>query len=112
MRPILEYRAVYWIPCRKGQINALERVQKQAAKFANLTNDWNWETLAQGRKIPCTCALYKAYFGEPAWKTIGDRLQRPYYLSRVNHDRKIRNRRQRRDIGKYSFANYGLSYHI
>jgi hypothetical protein len=34
-----------------------------------------------------------------------DRLQRPNYLSRIDHDWKIRNRRQRTDIGKYSFEN-------
>jgi hypothetical protein len=34
-----------------------------------------------------------------------DRLQRPNYLSRVDHVRKIRSRRQRTDIGKYSFVN-------
>jgi hypothetical protein len=38
-------------------------------------------------------------------KAIGDRLQRPNYLSRAYHERKIRNRRQRTDIGKYSFVN-------
>jgi hypothetical protein len=43
--------------------------------------------------------------GERAWKVIGDRLQRPNYLSRIDHDWKIRNRRQRTDIGKYSFVN-------
>ena len=40
-----------------------------------------------------------------AWKTIGDRLQRPRYWSRVDHKRKIRTRGQRTDIGKYSFVN-------
>jgi len=39
------------------------------------------------------------------WKDIGDRLKRPHYLSRVDHGRKIRSRRQRTDIGKYSFVN-------
>ena len=39
--------------------------------------------------------------GERAWKPIGDRLQRPHYLSRVDHERKISSRRQRTDIGKY-----------
>jgi hypothetical protein len=34
---------------------------------------------------------------------IDDRLQRPCYLSRVDHDRKIRTRKQ--DIGKYSSVN-------
>jgi hypothetical protein len=35
----------------------------------------------------------------------GDRLQSPHYLSRVDHNRKIRNRKQRTDIGKFSFVN-------
>jgi len=50
-------------------------------------------------------ALYKAYRGERAWEEIGDRLERPHYLSRVDHSQKIRNRRQRTHIGKYSFVN-------
>jgi hypothetical protein len=50
------------------------------------------------------CALYKAYTGGPAWKTIGDRLSRPCYPSRDDHNRKIRTRKQRTDIGKYSFV--------
>jgi hypothetical protein len=32
-------------------------------------------------------------------------LRRPYYLSRVDHVRKIRDRKQGTHIGKYSFAN-------
>jgi hypothetical protein len=68
-------------------------------------NDSNWETLAQLRKIACICALFKAYMGERAWRTISDGLQRPYYLSRVDHDLKIRSRKQRTVIGKYSFVN-------
>jgi hypothetical protein len=51
------------------------------------------------------CALFKAYKRERAWETIGDRLQRPCYLSRGDHDKKIRSRKQRTDIGKYSFVN-------
>jgi hypothetical protein len=51
------------------------------------------------------CALFKAYSGERAWKATGDRLQRPHYLSRIDHEREIRSRRQRKDIGKYSFVN-------
>jgi hypothetical protein len=51
----------------EGQINAVDRVQKKAAKFANLTNNSNWKTLAQSRKIAAgICAIYKAYSGEPA----------------------------------------------
>jgi len=46
VRPILEYRASCWHPCKEGQINALDCVQKKAAKFANHTNSSVWETLA------------------------------------------------------------------
>jgi hypothetical protein len=43
--------------------------------------------------------------GEWAWKAIGDRLQTPCHLSRGDHGKKIRSRKQRTDIGKYSFVN-------
>jgi hypothetical protein len=39
------------------------------------------------------------------WKAIGDRLQFPSYLSRVDHNWKIRARKQRTEVGKYSFVN-------
>ena len=96
VRPILEYRAACWDPYWEGQISALDRVQKKATKFAHYTNSPNWETLASRRKLSRTCALFKAYSGEPAWKPIGDRLQWPHYLRRVDHERKIRSRRQRK----------------
>ena len=103
--PFLEYGAACWDSYREGQISALGRVQKKAAKFAHHTNSPNWETLASRRKLSRICALFKAYSGEHTWKHIGDRLRRPHYLSRVDHERKTRSRRQRTDIGKYSFVN-------
>jgi len=75
VRPILEYGAACWDPYREGQISALDRVQKKAAKFAHYTNSPNWETLASCRKSSRIYALFKAYSGERAWKPIGDRLQ-------------------------------------
>jgi hypothetical protein len=51
------------------------------------------------------CTLYKAYTGETAKKAIRDRLQAPSYLSRVDHNWKIRAIKQGRDVGKYSFVN-------
>jgi hypothetical protein len=105
VRTVLEYGAACWDPYREGQITALDRVQMKAAKFAHHTNSSNWETLASRRKLSRICALFKTYSGERAWKAIGDRLKRPHYLSRVDHEHKIRNRMQRTDIGKYSFVN-------
>ena len=40
---------------------------------------------------------------------MGDRLQAPSYLSRVDHYWKIRARKQRTDIGKYSFVNRSIT---
>ena len=110
VRPILEYGAACWDPYREGQISALDRVQKKAAKFAHRTNRPNWETLASRRKLSRICALFKAHCGERAWKPIGERLKRPHYLSRADHERKIRSRRQRTDIGNCSFVNRTIKH--
>jgi len=61
--------------------------------------------MAQHREIAHISAVYKVYSRELAWKAVGDRLERPYCLIRVNYDWKIWNRRQRMDIGKHSFVN-------
>jgi hypothetical protein len=80
-------------------------VQRKAAKLTHHRNDSKWETLAQRRKGGRIYAFFKAHTGKRALKAIGDRLQKPCYLSRVAHDRKIRSRKKRTDIGKYSFVN-------
>ena len=80
-------------------------MQKRAAEFANNINESVWETLAQRRFIARICALFKAYTGGRDWKAIRDRLLKPCYLSREDHNRKIRPRKQRTDVGKYSFLN-------
>ena len=108
--PILEYGAACWDPYREGQISALDRVQKKAVKFAHHTNNPNWETLASRRKLSRICALFKAYSGERVWKAMGERLQRPRYQRRVDHERKIRSMRRRSDIGKYSFVNMTIQH--
>ena len=105
MRLILEYGSLSWDLYREGQINVLDYVQKKAAKFANHMNDSGWEILPQCRKIACICALFKACTGEQAWKSIGDRLEGPYYLGKDDHDCKIRAKKQRTHILKYSFVN-------
>jgi hypothetical protein len=105
VRPILEYGSACLDPCRERQINALDRVEKKAAQFTNNTKDSEWETLAQRRTIACLCTLFKAYCGGRTWKALRDRWRRIYYLSRIDHVRKIRDGKQRTDIGKYCFVN-------
>jgi hypothetical protein len=40
-----------------------------------------------------------------AWNSIGDTLKGTCYLSRDDHDRNIKARKRRTNIGKYSFIN-------
>ena len=90
--------------------NKCVRVQKKAVKFAHHAGSLNSQTLTSHRKLSRICALFKVYSGEQVWKAIGDRLQWPHYLSRVDHERKIRSRRQRTDIGIYSFVNRTIQH--
>ena len=43
--------------------------------------------------------------GARSWKGIADRLLKSCYLSREDHNRKTRTRKQRTGVGKYSFVN-------
>ena len=61
--------------------------------------------MAQRRNIARLCALYTAYNWEPSWKAIRDRLRSPFYFNGVYHVWKIMDRKERTDIGKYSFLN-------
>jgi hypothetical protein len=47
---------------------------------------------------------------ERAWKATRDRFRRLNYLSRVEHVWKIRDGKQRMDIGKYSFVTRTIKY--
>jgi hypothetical protein len=105
IHPVLEYVSACCDPCGGGQINALDRVQKKAAQFTNYTKGSDYDNLARLRTITNLCALFIAYTGERSWKAICDRLRRSYYFNTVHHVRKIRGRKQRTDIVKYSFAN-------
>jgi hypothetical protein len=111
VRPIRKYGSLCWDPYREGQINALDRVQKKAAKFANHTNDSVWETLAQRRQIAHICSHFKAYTGELPLRTTRDRFGRTMLHEQGYHGRKIRVRKQRRDMGKCSFVNRAIKPH-
>ena len=78
-------------------------MKNKAGKFAFHMNESNWGTFSQRRKISRICALFKMYSGERAWKAMVDRLQRPKYLSRVDHERLIRNMGQIRISGNILF---------
>jgi hypothetical protein len=47
----------------------------------------------------------KAYTGGQAWKATGNRLLKPCYLSRGDHNWKNGTRKQRTDVHKFSWVN-------
>jgi len=73
------------------------------------SKDW-WRRMCQSldrQQVPSNLSVRyprAQYSGEWAWKAICNRLQTPYYLSRVDHVQKIRDRKQRTCIRKYSFV--------
>jgi hypothetical protein len=76
----------------------------RAAKFAHNRNKTGCETLAQRRMIARICSLFKAHTGRRSYKATGHIILKPCYLSRVDHYQKIRTRKQRTYVGKYSFV--------
>ena len=78
-------------------------VQKKAAQFTNHTMDPDWESLAQRRTVARLCTFFKAYTGERGMESYTRQVAK-VYLSRVHHVRKIRDRKQRTDIGKHPFV--------
>jgi hypothetical protein len=75
VRPIPEYSVACLDPCKEGQINAVYRVQTIVPPFAYHMNVSDWETVAQRRTKARLCALFKAYSGELAWKTIREKMR-------------------------------------
>jgi hypothetical protein len=71
VRPLLEYAASAWDPSTKQNINSIERVQRQAARFCTgnykrdtgtvtkLLDDLGWDTLQNRRNQQKLCMLYK-----------------------------------------------------
>jgi hypothetical protein len=92
--PILECGVACWDHYRKGQINVLDWVQNTAATFAHHRSDSSGKPW-QLRKIAHICAVFKVYMGEWAWRAVGDRVRRPFYLNRVDHNRKMKSREQK-----------------
>jgi hypothetical protein len=55
-----------------------------------------------------SCSIYKSYERVGRGTLAQRRLRRTYYLSRVDHVGKIKDRKQRTDIGTYSFVSRAI----
>ena len=103
VRPILEYGVACQDLYSEGQLSAIDRLQNKADKFAQHSVGLDWKSFAQRRKISNMCAIFKASTCERAWKAIGDSLQAPSYLSKVDQYRKFRARNKEETSGNTPF---------
>ena len=98
VRPILEYSATVWDPCTANEIEALEKIQRRAARWVSnrhhqtscvdsILESMNWPSLQQRRKKGRLEMFYKLHSGlvtidsEYLPKPSGNRLS-----SRKNND--------------------------
>jgi hypothetical protein len=114
VRSVLEYGCVVWDPHQVNHINALERVQRAAARFVTNSYSWRisvtdllqrlgWNSLAERRKTQRITSFYNVYTGTGGWEEMSSRLLRPTYFSRHDHPFKTRTRFARKGISFNSF---------
>jgi hypothetical protein len=104
-RPILDYWTACWDPFRKWQIKALDQIEKnKSVQFINHAMESDCKTLSCSRTVTLWNAHFIAYCAERTWEALGYRLQRTSYLSGVERVGKIRDRKERNDIGTHSFV--------
>jgi hypothetical protein len=105
VRPITKYRAAYWDPNIEGQMNALYQIRKKAAPCTHHTKYSDWESVAQRRTLTQLCALFKAYSAE----RLGELFATDCHGLTIECGcPKIRDRKQGKDIGMYSFVNSAI----
>ena len=113
VRPHLEYASSVWDPFRKCHINALEMVQRKAARFAtsNYTRkpgtvttiqNLGWQTLENRRKMARLTLFYKSINVEAA-VNIPPYLTKPTTRTRQYHSQRFSRLSTSTDTYKYSF---------
>jgi hypothetical protein len=116
VRPILEYASIVWDPHEVGQLKAIEKVQRKAARYvmgkhkktesvSKLLAELGWSSLERRRKINRLCALFRTLKGENAWGDLRKKVENPNYIGRNDHQFKVKCRSQKNNVKKFSFLN-------
>jgi len=112
VRPQLEYAAAAWDPYRIGDIQAIEKVQRRAARFVfrdyrhttsvtNLLDRLHWPSLSSRRTISRLTLFYKAAHNLPGIPL--QHLQRPSRSTRTADDTTFISLSARTDPYRHSF---------
>src|SRR5271170_6825420 len=81
IRPLLEYSSSVWDPYQTGQINAVEMVQRKAARFclnryqktdsvSSMIAKLNWNSFSARRRASRLSVFCKAYKGDECLQDI------------------------------------------
>ena len=112
VRPILEYCSSVWDPYQVGLIEEIEKVQRRAARFivgtfsrresvTEMLKKLQWQTL-QERRFTIRKGLLSKFRERTFREEMGNILQPPTYISRNDHNEKIREIRGNTETYKQS----------
>ena len=120
VRPILEYATAVWDPYEECRARKIEKVQRKAARYvmgkfrktdsvSEMLDILGWEKLEKRRKINRLGCIYRIIAGYEGWEHFENLLESPNFIGRCSHSYKIKLRKQRTNISKYSFLNRGIA---
>ena len=104
-----------WDPYQVGQINAIEMVQRKAARFclnryqkmdsvSAMIQELNWNSLAERRKASRLSSFCKVFNNEESLHDLNSHITRaPLEMLRHGHNFRVQSINCRKNIGHYSF---------
>jgi hypothetical protein len=114
VRPTLEYGSILWDPHQIYLIDAIEAVQRRAARYVcknfsrfdsvtQMISELGWEALSTRRYYARLKTMFKIICDNEAFKDLKVNLQPANYIGRHDHHCKIREINVSSDSEKYSF---------
>jgi len=115
IRPLLEYSSSVWDPFHVNQIEAVERVQRRAARFCmnnykkqasvtDMITDLHWNSLSQRRLASRLASFCRAYNDHEPIKDIASLIVKaPLHSLRGANPYRVNSITCKKDVAHYSF---------
>ena len=122
VRPVLEYGGMVWDPYRLGQVEEMERVQRQAARrvtgrmkrwrwdatkksrehvsVSKIIQQLGWESLSQRRKKARLCGLHRALSDTEGWREIRAGIEE---TQNGRYGQRLREKGANMEVGRNAF---------
>ena len=110
----MEYASSVWDPSHVGLINAIEMVQRSAARFCtnrfgqldsvmNMIEELGWTSLSSRRYANRLSLFSVVYSNKDGLADLSHQLQKANYRARQDHNAKVAQIRCKKNIGHFSF---------